>query len=70
MIGMEGQAADDQTASNALTIMVKMTMKTIENMINLDESFNQTATEYIYEYGDDEDKMVVMIMAALIKMAL
>ena len=33
-----------------------MATKIIDNMINWDESFNQTASEYIYEYGDDDDK--------------
>ena len=41
---------------NTLTIIVKMATKIIDNMINWDESFNQTASEYIYEYGDDDDK--------------
>ena len=34
-----------------------MATKIIDNMIKWDESFNQPASEYIYEYGDDEDKV-------------
>ena len=45
---------------NTLTIIVKMATKIIDNMINWDESFNQTASEYIYEYGDQGSQKVVI----------